>query len=84
MVGASVAPPPLFPPVEPVPAEIGDSHELNEWRADAGLHQALRAQQLAATANPPATRKRVVLLPHPRTESTSTPSTTAAQEGLKT
>jgi hypothetical protein len=43
--GASVAPPPLFPPVEPTPAASAESRE----------HSHLCA---------PATRKRVVLLPH--------------------
>ena len=43
--GASVAPPPLFPPVEPTPATSAEPREHSHPRA-------------------PATRKRVVLLPH--------------------
>jgi hypothetical protein len=49
--GASVAPPPLFPPVEPTPAASAGSRE----------HSHLCA---------PATRKRVVLLPHAPIEPT--------------
>ncbi len=119
--GASVAPSPIFPPVEPEPAATTDSGEQSELPVDAGHcarlpaliatlsspdreivllrvvagvsipdivtalgvtpaaicraeHQALIALQPAATANgpPPATRQRVVLLPHARTEPINT------------
>lgn len=47
-------------------------------------HQALGALRPAATASgPPPARKRVVLLPHARTEPTTTDLTTAAQEGAQ-
>jgi hypothetical protein len=120
VVGALVAPPPLFSPVEPTAAQTTDSRELSERRVDAGhsarlraliaalsgpdreiiesrvvtgvsipdivailgvtpgevglaQHQALGALRPAATANgPPPARKRVVLLPHARTEPTDT------------
>lgn len=51
--GASVAPPPLFPPVEPAPAASAESREHSRSSA-------------------PATRKRVVLLPHAPIEPTDT------------
>ncbi|MCA1695010.1 MAG: sigma-70 region 4 domain-containing protein [Actinobacteria bacterium] len=49
----------------------------------AAIGQALSALQPAATADgaPPATRQRVVLLPHARAEPTKTELATAAQEG---
>jgi hypothetical protein len=121
LVGASVAPPPLFSPVEPTADPITDSAARSAQRVDAdhsvgfpaliavlsgpdreivlsrvvagvsipdivailgvtpgvvslAQHQALGALRPAATAHgpPPATRKRVVLLPHTRTEPTDT------------
>lgn len=54
--GASVAPPPIFSPVEP--AATTDSGEHSELPVDAGYW--------------PATRQRVVLLPHARTEPANT------------
>jgi hypothetical protein len=60
--GASVAPPPFFPPVEPAPV------------VRLAQHSALSALQPAETANgsPPASRKRVVLLPHAQIEPINT------------
>lgn len=117
LVGASVAPPPIFPPVQPAPAATTDSREHSQRRVNAehrarlpaliatlpspdreiallgavagvsipdivatlgvtpaAVHLTLNALQPAATANgsPPATRQRVVLLPHARTGSADT------------
>jgi len=46
---ASVVPPPLFPPAELAPAASAESHAHSQWTDG---------------SSPPATRKRVVLLPH--------------------
>ncbi|MGH3773067.1 MAG: hypothetical protein ACRDRW_17020 [Pseudonocardiaceae bacterium] len=56
--GVSVAPPPTCPPAEPAPAAIADCREHSEGAVGLG-HWVLSA---------PATRGRVVLLPHTRTE----------------
>lgn len=107
LVGASVAPPPVFSPAEPTAAQTTGSRELSALiaalsgpnreivlsRVIAGVsipdivailgvtpgvvglaqHQALGALRPPATANgPPPARKRVVLLPHARTEPTDT------------
>jgi hypothetical protein len=57
---ASVAPPPIFCPVEPEPATIPASGEHCELPVDAGYGAS------------PAARQRVVLLPHARTEPANT------------
>jgi hypothetical protein len=68
---ASAAPPPIFS----APAAFTDSREHREWPVDAGHCTRVPAlittpRQPAATAHgsPPATRVRVVLLPHARTQ----------------
>jgi hypothetical protein len=71
----SAAPPPIFPPVQPAPAAFTDSREHRERPADAGHCAGAPALittplQPAVTAHgpPPATRVRVVLLPHAQTQ----------------
>ncbi len=64
--GASVAPPPLFSPVEPAPTAPPDSPEHSQRPADAGPG----AQP--ANGPLPATRQRVVLLQHARPKPTDT------------
>jgi hypothetical protein len=64
--GASVVPPPLFPAVEPASSVSAESREHSQ-RPD--------------SSSPPATRKRVVLLPHAQIEPPDTQPTATAPEG---
>lgn len=71
LVGASVAPPLICPPVEPAAARITDSPDLSDRRVDAG-----HGARLPALSSPDREivllRRRVVLLPHARIEPTDT------------
>jgi hypothetical protein len=81
---ASVAPPPLIPPIEPAPAASVESREHSQRPGDTGHYARLPARiatpstpegvRPAETAHgcPPATRTRVVLLPHSQIEPTNT------------
>lgn len=80
-----MAPPLIFPPVEPAPAALTDSRQYSQRKVDAG--QCARLPALIAALSspdppPPAARVRVVLLPRGRTEPAGTDPTTAAQKGV--
>jgi hypothetical protein len=65
-LAASVAPPPLLSSIEPPPSASAESREHS---------------QRPNGSSPPATRKRVVLLPHAQIESPDTRPTATAPEG---
>ena len=51
LMGESVAPPPVFSPVEPTAAQTTGSRELSEWRVDAG-HRVRLPALIAALSGP--------------------------------
>ncbi len=64
--GASVAPPPIFPPAEPATAATAESRGHSQRPVDTGHCARLPASP------PPVIRKRVVLLPHAQIEPADT------------
>jgi hypothetical protein len=69
-MGASVAPPPIFPPPQPEPAATTGSVEHREGELDVG--HCARLPALIANGPSSVIRVRVVLLPHATTEPTDT------------